>query len=218
MEIGAGLQTARGEGWYADVLTDMLRDSGQQYDYRVYPFRRAVRIFFEREADCIWALDSKLLREFGGKDSDLTDSEVLFVSKQYIFMASGVPAISDIAELAGKKLGILNGSNLPDLLGGLSVDFVHVADQDTKVRMLVNNRLDAIGGWVPEILVAFRNQGAAPTSFNPAIVLASSNVGIVCHTSPRTLSFLNAANPSIKGFAKSNRLQELNKMYNVQIQ
>lgn len=217
MEIGTGLQTASGEGLYAEMLSAVLRQSGQQYDYRVYPFKRAMRFFFEREADCIWALDSALVATLGDADADLIDSEIFFVSKQYIFMAPGTPAILSLSDLAGKRVGILNGSNLEGMLRDVSADVLYVADQDTKVRMLMNKRLDAIGGWLPDILTSFHIQGALPTSFNPTVVLGSSNVGIVCHASSQNLLFLEAINPIIKDFVRSRDFKVILKSYGTRI-
>ncbi len=208
-DLGDGIQTEDGEGFYGRALTKVLRESSQEFTFSVLPLKRALNAFAEKAADCIWAIDAPTLLKAGVAVEGLVESKSLFTSELHIFMAPGEPAVSEFRELDGKTLGTSIGSPIPKILDGYAIDFFPVRNQDIKVRMLTEHRLDAIAGWTPDILMVFRNNGLAAPTFNPVLPVAKSEVGLVCWRSPATQSFLHAVDPQIVAFRDSNALQAI---------
>ena len=209
MEIGEGLQTSESPGLYGELIYRILENADVEYDFQVYPLKRALRTFFRDEADCVWALDSGMLRQFDKQHEPLLDSEALFTSTHHVFMVPGAGAIASLGDLAGKKVGLHYYSNMNEELEQVSADLVPVGDNNAKVRLLVNNRVDAILAWMPDVLVAFRTVGAGPAWINPVLKIEEANVGIVCHDSDITRPFLAKVNPVIRNFARSSAYRNI---------
>lgn len=203
MEIGPGLQTPDSPGLYGELISGVLERADVAYELRVYPLRRTFRAFFRGDADCVWGLDSRMLRQFNEDQRPLLDSEPLFTSTQHVFMAPDTPALGSLSDLAGKRVGLQYHSNLRTALEQVSAEIVTVTDNDTKVRILVNRRVEAVVGWIPDLLVAFRNVGADPVWINPVLKVTEADVGIACHESDTTRKFLEKANAAITEFAGS---------------
>ncbi len=203
MEIGDNLQTVDSPGLYGEMISHVLKNAGVDYEFRVYPFKRALREFFRGDADCMWALDSRMLRQFGKKDERLLDSEALFTSTQHVFMPPGTHAISSLNDLDGKRVGLHFHSNLLEAMERTSANLVKVNDETTKITMLINNRVDAIIAWIPDALVAFHDEGVDPAWINPVLKIDEADVGITCHENDVTRAFLSRTDAAITEFARS---------------
>jgi hypothetical protein len=214
-EIGLDLQTEDGSGFYPRALYRALKSVEQDFTFSVLPLKRSIDHFARKAADCIWAIDVGSLAKVGIPQEGLVESGSLFTSELHLFMPPGVPAISDLSELEGKTVGVSIGSPVPKLLEGLAVNFFDVRTQDIKVRMLEHHRLDAAVAWVPDVLLAFRNNDMAPTAYNPALPIASSDVRLVCWSSPNTQAFLQSASPEIEAFRESGALREIMREFGI---
>lgn len=216
--IGLDIQTEDGRGFYPRVLQQTFESMEQEFTFSVLPLKRSFDVFAKKAADCIWAIDAGVLAKVGIPEEGLLESDSLFTSELHLFMPPGVPAISDLSELEGKTIGVSIGSPIPKLLEGLTVDYFDVRTQDIKVRMLERHRLDAAVAWVPDFLLAFRNNDMAPTAYNSALPIASSDVKLVCWSSPKTRAFLQSASPRIEAFKNAGGLRKVMREFGIDYQ
>ncbi len=194
MELGDGLQTFDGQGLYAELVRAGLDAAGVAgYRLRIVPFARALRAFAQGRAHCIWGLDAPALRRLGVGDPGLRESVAVLMSTRHVFMRAGSPALPDLAALAGRTVAVQHASDLRPRLAEIGATVVTVEEQATRVRLLLGGRVDAILGWLPDLLIAARRAGAEGLS--PVLDLDASAVGLVCHDGPRTRALLAAVDP-----------------------
>ncbi len=215
IELGEGIQTADGHGFYAEILSLLLAAPALPAQRTILPLKRSLLTFSKATAPCIWPIDKKLLGDLLGAGEELVGSEVLFNSTQRIFTANGQPAISAFDDLSGRSVGISIGSNLDGALNDISAQVSRVPTQDVKLNMLVSKRLFAIVGWLPDLLIAVNNQQLPPPAFDRSLVLSSSGIGLVCHRTPATLAFLESFNRRIRDLKTSARIKTLAVKYGV---
>lgn len=215
MILGEKLQEQDGSGLYGEMSAQVLNSLKSPIKPNIYPFKRALKTFFTGDANCIWALDTKFLKQVGFKGDNTIESELFFNSSQHIFQLSDEIQISSFGELKGRRIGILNGSNIEKKLRDVSGNVLPVPDQDTKLRMLFNERLDVVGGWIPDLYVTMLNLGYSADSIKPSLFIAKSGVKIVCHKSPETTKFIEEVNPIIRRFLKTTEFHTILKKFGV---
>lgn len=215
MVMGEGLQLSDQTGFYAEVFKEILPQANVQSDFSVLPFRRALRDFFSKEADCIWAMDANLLRKFAEEEVSLVESLSVLTAKQYLFTKPGNPKIATMGDSGDKSIGILNGSNLLEIFGQTEPQFVTLPSQEAKIRMLMADRVDAIGAWTPDIYIALAGLGIDQYQVEPSLLISQSGVRVVCHESPLNLAFIDAVNAAIATLLESESYQVILDGYSV---
>ena len=209
MVVGEGLQLEDKTGFYADIFAEVMQQTDVQSDFSVLPFRRALKEFFSKEAECIWGLDANLLHQFQEDDVDLIESAPILSTQQYLFSTPGAPNLLTIDGMEGKTIGILNGANTEEIFGQIAAQIVTLPSQEAKIRMLMASRIDAIGAWVPDIYITMKVLGIDRNHIEPSLFISSSRVGIVCHKSTQTVEFIDAVNLAISAFVGSENYEDL---------
>lgn len=216
VQLSKGLLQGDGGGFYGELLSATIKNTGIPAETRVLPLKRTLDLFFSEKADCIWPVDINLLKKFGYSKTDIVESSLFFKSSQHVFVTGGHPVISDLKQLEGKRVGILNGGSMEKSLSEVSAIIVPLKDQQSKIRMLLNNRLDAFVGWYPDVFVSLNRLQMKPDQLSHDIN-PNNTVGIkvVCRKSKNTIHFLNALDLSITRLKETFLYNEIMDKYGV---
>jgi ABC-type amino acid transport substrate-binding protein len=174
MVLGDGVQQADNSGFYGELMDEILRHADAPSNFSVFPFKRALKVYFTGDADCIWALDAAFLRKFDTSDTDMIESARVLNTRQFLFGMPGTPKISGLSDVAGKTIGVLRGSNIKTLLMDSGANIVNLSSQEAKIDMMLAGRIDAIGGWIPDIYITMKQLGLDPSLIEPMFPLAVS--------------------------------------------
>ncbi|WP_083099461.1 substrate-binding periplasmic protein [Pseudophaeobacter leonis] len=215
MVLGDGLQLADHSGFYGEIITEVLDKSGTSSNSAVYPFKRALKVFFSAEADCIWGLDTEFLKKFRDDPGDLIQSSLVLNSQQCLFSIPGHAKISSMNGLSGMAVGVLNGANTEKMFKKFAAQVVKLRNQEAKFDMLLAGRVDAIGGWIPDIYITMKTLGIDSQKIEPLFPLSSSGVRIVCRESPETKAFLEATNVAIADFIEAEKYSDIRSEYGI---
>ncbi len=215
MVLGDELQLADHSGFYGEIITEILDKSDTSSNFSVYPFKRALKVFFSAEADCIWGLDTEFLKKFGDDPGELVQSSLVLDSQQYLFSKPGHAEIGSMSDLSGMAVGVLNGANTEKMFKEFGAQVVELPNQESKFDMLLAGRLDAIGGWVPDIYITMKSLGIDSRKIEPLFPLSSSGVRIVCRESPETKAFLEATNVAIADFIEAEKYSDIRSEYGI---
>lgn len=215
MVLGEGLQQEDHSGFYGRLMDTILDETALPAGFDVLPLRRALKGFAAGQHDCIWGLDAAFLRGFGLDDVPLVESALVLESRQYLFVAKGRPGFADRSELAGRTVGVLNGANTEPLFADIGATVVQLPSQEAKVGMLLANRVDAIGGWTPDIYISLQRMGLARDVITAGMTLSKSGVRIVCHDTPETRGFLDAASAAIAALHETGRFTEIEDQFGI---
>jgi len=209
MVLGDGLQQADHSGFYGELMDEILKGTDAPSRFSVYPFKRALKVFFTGNVDCIWALDAAFLSKFDEGGGDRVESALVLNSQQFLFTMPDKPKIGSLPEVAGKTIGVLNGTNIDASLVAAAANVVKLPSQEAKIDMMLAGRLDAIGGWTPDIYITMKRLGLDSNLITPMFSLDSSGVRIVCHDTPKTDAFLEAINVSIADVLASQAYEDI---------
>lgn len=218
MVLGEGLQQEDHSGFYGTLMDAILDETGVPAVFDVLPFKRALKSFEAGQHDCIWGLDAAFLSGFGLEDVPLAESAMVLESRQYLFVAEGRTGFADLSDLAGRTVGVLNGANTEPLFADLEAKVVQLPSQEAKVEMLLANRVDAIGGWTPDIYITLQRMGLAREAITPSLTLSKSSVRIVCHDTPEMREFLDAASDAIATVHENGKYAEIMDKFGVPVQ
>ncbi|WP_394177679.1 substrate-binding periplasmic protein [Yoonia maritima] len=211
--LGERLLNEEGQGFYGDLISEILASVSAPHAFTPLPFKRALSSFASSDVDCMWGFDRTFLTKFDIDVTELKSSQIVFYSTQHIFMAPGREAISKLDELDGLRVGMGIGSNLETRLNETDAIIVELADQDSKFRMLTNNRLDAVGSWLPDILILSSDENIDPTIFSTSPPFGATGVALVCHPSPQSEAFVSEVNLAIAEYVQSEKFDKLFQRY-----
>lgn len=190
-------------------MDGVLTNVQQPYSFVPLPLKRALSSFHSGDVDCLWTFNSEFLAGAGVDVSNVIESQFIFHATQHIFTAPGLKPYSELSELKDKRVGIGVGSNLEARLNAVSANVIKLSNQDTKFRMLINNRLDAIGSWLPDLLILAHDDNIDPALFSHSIKMESSGVAFVCHPSEASKAFITEVDSVIDDYAHSAAFKDL---------
>ena len=180
-----------GSGVYQQLLDRALDPTDVELEQRFYPYRRALRVFEERDADCLLSLTDVLLSRFD-KD-ELVYSFPLGKFVFHIFTPADEPPIDSVAALEGLSVGGIMGHEvyLQPLLGDIEVD--QVRSEAQAVQMLELGRLDAVVAALPDIKPFLHRLNYAVES-----PLLESYDRLNCHATESNQAFVEALSDKLK--------------------
>lgn len=200
-------------GFWADMYRQIVAGLVSPLEFVALPFKRSLVDFKTEKFDCIWSVDKKLLAQVGLDVTYFIESDIIFESGQYVFLAQGQLEISSLDGLRGKRVGIGGGSSYEDYLRSIDAKIVLLSDQDSKLRMLENHRIDAFIGWTPDTLILEQNAIRKSALLDNAFKLSSSGVAFSCHNTPKNTLFIEKLNAAIKAYKTSDQFRALFETY-----
>lgn len=210
--MGRGLQTEAREGVYATLIGNLLANVTHFTSYIVLPLRRAVDRFRSGEADCIWGLDAEALAKFGLEEASLLESEPVLSSAQHVFTVPPQQVVSSTADLRGLSVGVslgMAGTALEARLIAAGAQIVFLPTLQSKAFVLERRRVDAIVGWLPDMLIVFEEEGYKRPQFASDFMLMTAEISVVCHRSEKLSDFLVEVNRAIDSAKQSGLISSL---------
>ncbi len=191
MEI-AGVLDVNGTGLY-----DVMIKQEPTAKLNCLPNKRAFQEFEKCSSCCMAPLNTNPeFYEYTPKD--YIESKPLGVAKVYIFTKPGTPAIADLKQLKGKKVGATLGMNYGKTIGKSGVDLELVSDLKLNIKKLQAGRIDAFIEYIPDAYVAFEKLKLEPFPHVKDKPLVIHNDTVLCKKSADTEKFVGRLNKFIK--------------------
>lgn len=197
---------ADGSGFYNDFAAFLLNDPALHADYRVSPYKRALRAFLDDRHSCVYPKSIAVIRRTHmtrGGDT-LIESDAMLLSPVRVFSAPDTPVISSNKDLAELRLAYALGSKVPESIGRDDIRFIPVADEVDKAKLLYTGTVDAVVANMPDAFFVFDSLGRDLPRYDPAYSpVAEPNIRVVCHDTPQNQIFISALNARIKAVVSS---------------
>lgn len=201
------------ESPFGEFLSHLSQKAELKFIIRLYPARRAKKLFMQGEADILipfpMAQDNPgQLNQF---EKALIHSLPIARLHRHFLTLSTHEIISDPSQLKDKKIGLTQGYEyrFPDILAEEN-NLVHAVDQASLVRLLYRGRVDAIASFPFEALLIAKNlKLTPPPRHDPNYILSVSNIVMLLHDTERGQGILNKIDTAIKELQKSGEIKRL---------
>lgn len=195
-----------GSGFYNDFADFAFGDPALHADYRISPYKRAVRAFLEDKNSCVYPKSIAVIRRThmarGG--NAFIESDAMLRSPVRIFSAADTPVITRTEDLAGLRLAFALGSKLPESIGRDDVRFVPVADEADKAKLLYTGTVDAVVANMPDAFFVFDSLGRDLPRYDPAYSpFPEPKIRVFCHDTAENRVFISALNARINAVVTS---------------
>ncbi|WP_417532066.1 substrate-binding periplasmic protein [Marinobacter lipolyticus] len=158
-----------------------------------YPIRRALLVFEQGEADCIYSSTEALEQNFS-KD-ELISSYPLGKFSFFLFTLKNNAPIASVSALENKQVGVVSGQEhfLHPFLENHHLDVIWSRSDALNVSMLEYGRFEAIIGAIPDIRPYLDK-----LSYSPDHPLLNSFDRLICHNTERNQAFLSQLSRELK--------------------
>lgn len=195
-----------------NALLKELAAEGLNFKTIVRPLSRSQPSFKVDKSSCIFPATSYALTT-----NDPAFSKAMLISSHPIDRVSlrvltqaNSPVVSQLAELSGKKIAIINGLNPNIFFSELDIFVESTPNENTRIRMLNANRIDAVLGFVPDAMLAAEALDMPVPRYDTNLSLVSDGgVSIICHDTKNTKHFINKANHIIDKLKVNGKLRSL---------
>ena len=166
-----------GEGGIAiDIIEQLFKRSNIEYELKIVPLKRAIKIVDERPQHCVFPLQRTQERETIYKWVS-----PLLVTKSTIFSLQSSPIeVTVLEQLASYRIGTLSGSGLENYLNTakipLQVDAAGSAKQNIEKLRLGRTEL-----WATDELVAAYHSDVTGIALKPQFWFLTVLRGLACH-------------------------------------
>lgn len=163
-----------------DILMEVADRTGDEITIIHVPNKRAQVMFDEGDID-ISVIDSPLWNDPGKADSFVFTDELMTVREYIYFVSEQALLIDDPADLAGRKVGIMDGYYYPpfeDLFDRGFVEKVEVGNESSLIRMLLLKRVDAIFMDTIAFGMTISQLGLDSDRFTRSLILSETALGI----------------------------------------
>lgn len=204
--------TENGTSQY-NLLLNELAEQGFEADFQFLPINRVWRTLAEDRTACTFpaSAQSVELAVEGTSVADLIQSEIIDHVSYRVVVKPGNQKIISADDLVGKNIAAWNGMPNEQLVGVPGVNFIETNTEETRVKMLFNDRVDAMVGFIPDLhLVAERLGFEQPNSKDVLILWGGRNgTRLVCYDTPENRATINSFNAALAKVKASGRLREI---------
>ncbi|WP_262689828.1 substrate-binding periplasmic protein [Kordiimonas aestuarii] len=188
-----------GSGFYNDVVHDLMDDFPLKASYQLMPYRRAKSRFLAHDSACLYPSAVAILTAGQHVEStpDLIETRPLFTTRTHIFARRGEKPPRVLADLKGKTVAVPSGSVMHAVLAGTGAELIAVHDETDKARMLLTARVDYITAMLPDAVLVFDALQEPLPTFDERLRFLETGIGIVCHRTPETQTFIKAMDQRI---------------------
>lgn len=169
-----GIIEPPGKGVYYDVLQDVAKGAGLEFEIGIKPMARVFDDLNNGRAQCILPglSDGIKVPHVSGKPFNGVN--------YYIYTPEGAPLISSLEGLAGKRVGKIHGFTYsPEIDNATHFTAEAGKDEETNIKKMRAGRLDAIIGAKQDVDHALGNLGGG-LSFDPAKPVFKVTDNIAC--------------------------------------
>lgn len=199
-----GLLTENRDGVYQKILYRALEGLDVNVRERFYPYKRAMMVFEQRGADCIYSLTSVLERRLG--EGAVIASFPLGKFTYYLFTAQDDDPVSRLSQLRGETVGAVIGHEayLDGVLEGLDVNVIWSRSDAQNLAMLEHRRFGAMIAAVPDIR-PFLDK----LSYDPEAPLLEGYDRLTCHNTEANRQFLSNLSAEMKRLKQAGVYEQL---------
>lgn len=194
-----------------NLLFKRMRAKGLQIELKIMPLPRANREFFENTNSCIFPSNAALL-----KRQEPTIADVNFLTSLHVDLVhlrvltkQGSPVLENLEQLNGKRIAYMTGLNLDIFLPGLTAYYETTSSEGLRLKMLNANRLDAVLGFTPDILLAAEKLDLPLPAYDKTLSVFSELANMVCHTGDDNKKFIAHFNNLLKEMRASGELRKI---------
>lgn len=187
------LLTENQDGVYQKILSRALDGLEVTVSEQFYPYKRAMMVFEQRGADCIYSFTEVLERRLG--EDAVIASFPLGKFTYYLFTPPGNEPVSALSKLEGETVGAVIGHEtyLDGVLEDHNVKVVWSKSDAQNLAMLEHQRFSAMIAAVPDVR-PFLDK----LSYDPASPLLESYDRLTCHNTQANRQFLSSLSAEMK--------------------
>ena len=158
-------------GLFVEIVKEMIRRTGEDFEIVVYPAQRTVAGFHAGEIDAFFpALDVLIEKEKSA-------TEAMYVKSDYAFTRKGEPEITSIAGLEGKKVGITAGyPYVKELTSNPNITIVEGPNDVANAQKLSMGRIDAFVVEEKTGLASLQEAGVENVGYPQGSPISQQNV------------------------------------------
>ena len=195
-----------------NALLKELEEQGLLFKSVIRPLRRSQASFKRDTKSCIFPATISAIKanDTSFDNQKLLQSIPIDQVSLRVFTQSEKPFVSSLDELEGKKVAVVNGLNpdifFPDI--NMSVEFT--ANEEARVKMLDAGRIDAVLGFLPDVLLAAEALNLPPPIYDKELsVVSDEGVSFICHDTKMTRNFLKSTNKIIYKLKTNGKLRNI---------
>lgn len=198
------LLTENQDGVYQKILYRALKGTGVKVRESFYPYKRAMLIFEQGDADCIYSFTEVLVERLG--EDAIIASFPLGKFSYYLFTSKGSKPVGSLERLEGKAVGAVIGHEtyLDKVLDNHNIDVIWSKSDAQNVAMLEHQRFSAMIAAVPDIL-PFLDK----LSYEPEQPLLESYDRLTCHNTEENRAFLSKLSSEMKRLKEEGVYEQL---------
>ncbi|KMQ76884.1 substrate-binding periplasmic protein [Marinobacter subterrani] len=198
------LLTESQDGVYQKILHRALEGLEVDVRERFYPYKRAMLVFEQGEADCIYSF-TQILEQRMGEDAVIA-SFPLGKFTYYLFTPEGEDPVRHLSQLEGQSVGAVIGHEtyLDEVLEGHDVNVIWSKSDAQNLAMLEHDRFAAMIAAVPDILPYVEN-----LSYDPEAPLLESYDRLTCHNTEANRRFLRKLSAELRRLKEVGLYREL---------
>lgn len=200
-----GLHTAQTDGAYDKVLKK-IKAQGVDFSLHFSPIIRAKHNFKNKIDDCLCPSDaSGSFFPF-----PTVQSTPINYAKAYIFTRKNEPAISNIQELEGKKIGVRKGMFVDESFAQeVQFEIEQVRDLELNYKKLQAKRIDAFVAYTPDIWNLLGDRELANLNYDSKLSLFTHAESMVCHDTPANRAFIKQFDHELNTLIKQGQIEKI---------
>ena len=198
------LLTENRDGVYQKILHRALDGLDVKVSEQFFPYKRAMLVFEQRGADCIYSFTEVLERRLG--EDAVIASFPLGKFTYYLFTPQDADPVSSLSELEGESVGAVIGHEtyLDRVLEGHAVNVIWSKSDAQNLGMLEHQRFGAMIAAVPDIR-PFLDK----LSYDPQTPLLESYDRLTCHNTEANRQFLSHLSAEMKRLKQAGVYEQL---------
>ena len=198
------LLTENRDGVYQKILHRALDGLDVNVSEQFFPYKRAMLVFEQHGADCIYSFTEVLERRLG--EDAVIASFPLGKFTYYLFTPQDADPVSSLSELEGESVGAVIGHEtyLDRVLEGHAVNVIWSKSDAQNLGMLEHQRFGAMIAAVPDIR-PFLDK----LSYDPQTPLLESYDRLTCHNTEANRQFLSHLSAEMKRLKQAGVYEQL---------
>jgi hypothetical protein len=198
------LLTESQDGVYQKILHRALEELEVDVHERFYPYKRAMLVFEQGEADCIYSFTQVLEQRMG--EEAVIASFPLGKFTYYLFTPAGEDPVRHLSQLEGQSVGAVIGHEtyLDEVLKDNDVNVIWSKSDAQNLAMLEHERFGAMIAAVPDILPYVDS-----LSYDPETPLLESYDRLTCHNTEANRRFLRKLSAELRRLKEAGLYREL---------
>jgi ABC-type amino acid transport substrate-binding protein len=189
-----------------------MTQDGFSFEIDYLPLKRVWRGMAEDSLACTFPSSSSAVALGTNMDiSNFIQSKTIDHVSYRVVVRPGEAIVTDPTKLIGKRVAVWNGMPNAKLLGQENIELEETNSEETRVKMLFNDRVDAMIGFVPDLHIVAEQLGyPQPESAGSLVVWGGRNgTHLVCHDTPENRALIEQFDNVLTKVKTSGRLREI---------